>query len=94
MKTGPNAPYDPKIIITGPNASNKNFIKTPSGYTHTPTGATLEIYLSKGEEDDHGNTLQHNLYYVLDFDGEQISCDYDDYEQGKHAILDHYEIEE
>ena len=78
----------------GPNASNKNFIKTPSGYTHTPTGATLEIYLSKGEEDDQREILKHNLYYVLDFDGNKISCDYEDYGQGKHAILDHYEIEE
>jgi len=89
MKTGPNAPYDPKIIITGPNAPDDNFIKTPSGYLHTLTGCTLEIYLSEGEEGDHGEILTDSLYYVLGPDGEQISCDFQDYEQGKHAILEY-----
>jgi len=65
------------------------FVFNGSSYIHEPSGYTLELEFSEGDETDNGTLVEENLYVIYDNDGQMVSSDAEPLEVAKETLLDY-----
>jgi hypothetical protein len=65
------------------------FVFNGSSYIHEPSGYTLELEFSEGDETYNGTLVEENLYVIYDNDGQMVSSDAEPLEVAKETLLDY-----
>lgn len=66
-----------------------DFVPNGSSYIHEPSGYTLELEFSEGDETYNGTLVEENLYVIYDNDGQMVSSDAEPLEVAKETLLDY-----
>jgi chemotaxis protein histidine kinase CheA len=86
---GENSIYaEMKEVFSKGGGVGDEFVPDGSGYIHEPSGYTLELEFSKGDETYNGTLVEENLYVIYDNDGQMVSSDAEPLEVAKETLLD------